>query len=86
MESRNYTREDIVQILDADIEKNIHQWGKNYIYTKWAIEHKEDILNKYDTGEVVMVEKEWYCENGMEYEIEYYSDGSTKEICYGYCD
>lgn len=36
MEGRTYTREDIVRILDTDIEKNVRQWGANYIYTRWA--------------------------------------------------
>ena len=35
-QGRTYTREDIVRILDADIEKNVRQWGTDYIYTRWA--------------------------------------------------
>ena len=85
-QGRTYTREDIVRILDADIEKNVRQWGTDYIYTRWARENKEKILADYDAGMVVLVEKEWYCENGIEYKTEYYSDGSTRDLCYEYCD
>ena len=84
--SRTYTREDIVRILDADIKKNVRQWGSDYIYTKWARERKECTLAQYDSGMVVLVEKDWYCKNGMEWETEFYSDGTTKEVCYGYMD
>lgn len=86
MAGKVYTREDIVKALDADIAKNAKQWGENYIYTRWARENKDKTLAKYDAGEAVMVEKEWYCENGMEYIREFYSDGTTREICYGYMD
>ena len=85
-QGRTYTREDIVRILDADIEKNVRQWGANYIYTRWARENKEKVLAGYDAGIVVLVEKEYYHEAGMDFEIEYYSDGSTRDLCYGYCD
>ena len=84
MTGRIYTREDIVKALDAHIAQNVEKWDENYIYTKWAREYKEETLDKYDAGEVVMVEKEYYCENGMEFIREFYSDGSTNEICYGY--
>lgn len=81
-----YTREDIVKALDANIDQNIKKWGENYIYTKWARERKDNILAKFDAGEVVMVEKEHYHEGGMDFEREFYSDGSTSDICYGYMD
>lgn len=49
-------------------------------------ENKEKVLADYDAGMVVLVEKEYYHEAGMDFEIEYYSDGSTRDLCYGYCD
>lgn len=86
MADKVYTREDIVKAMDADIARNVRQWGENYIYTKWARERKEKTLAKFDAGEVVLVEKCGYHEDGMDWETEFYSDGTTKEICYGYMD
>lgn len=86
VEGRIYTREDIVRILDADIESNVRQWGANYIYTRWARDHKDKVLADYDAGKVVLVEKESYYDHGMDYEKEYYSDGSVQDICYGWSD
>lgn len=86
MTGRIYTREDIVRILDAKIEMEAKKWGTNYIYTRWAREDKDNKLAKYDMGEVILVESEWYYEDGMNFEIEYYSDSSIKRACYGYYD
>lgn len=86
VEGRTYTREDIVRILDADIEANVRQWGADYIYTRWAREHKDSVLADYDAGKVVLVEKEPYHDHGMDFEREYYSDGTVKDACYGWTD
>ena len=86
VKGRIYTREDIVRVLDADIDYSAKQFG---YYSYWAIrarEYKESALRDYDTGKVVFVEKEEYHENGMDYAILYYSDGSTSHECYGYSD
>lgn len=83
---RIYTREDIVRILDENIAKNVKQWGENYIYTEWAREAKERKLAEYDAGKVILVEKESYYDCGMDWEREYYSDGSIQNVCYGYSD
>lgn len=86
MKGRDYTREDIIKALDAHVAKNVKQWGEDYIYTRWAKEYREDTIARYDEGEVVMVEKEYCCEDGMEFIVEFYSDGSASKICYGYMD
>lgn len=86
MAGKVYTRDDIVKALDANIDRNIRQWGEHYIYTEWARERKEKILAKFDAGEVVLVESSGYHKDGMDWETEFYSDGTTKEICYGYMD
>lgn len=86
MEGKVYTREDIVKALDAHVAQNAKQWGEDYIYTRWAKKYREETIAKYDAGEVVMVEKEYYRENGMEFIRKFYSDGSIGEISYGYMD
>ena len=83
---RNYTRDDIVRILDAKVEATAAQWGENYIYTRWAKDKMESDLAKYDAGEVITVETDTYIENCTEYERVYMSDGSVQTINYGYID
>lgn len=81
-----WTRDMVVRALDDAIEMNVNKWGEDYIYTKWARERKVQTLADYDAGKVVYVGSEWYHEHGMDFEREYYSDGSTKDKCYGYSD
>ena len=86
MEGRNYTREDIVRILEKDVQANVKQWGADYIYTRWARRYRDEAIAKYDAGEVILVEKEPYYEHGMDFCREYYSDGSVRDVCYGWSD
>lgn len=85
IKGRSYTREDIVRILDAEIKSAKERFSTSF----WAdrlIKYKTITLGEYDAGMVVLVEREPYTEDGMDFEIEYYSDGSTKNVCYGYTD
>ena len=83
---RNYTRDNIVRILDAQVEATAAQWGENYIYTRWAKDKMASDLAKYDAGEVIPVETDTYIENSIEYERVYMSDGTVQTINYGYID
>lgn len=77
------TRERIVELLDENIEKNARKWGINNIYTVWAREHKEKVLNVFDNGldPVSVGEIGWEYEDGWEIRSVLYTDGTVhKEI------
>ena len=85
-EGRQYTRADIVRILDCHIAAQAKQWGEDYIYTKWAREAKERKLADYDAGKVIEVEHEDYREHGMDWRDCFMSDGSVSTVNFGYSD
>lgn len=78
------TREDMVRLLDADILSNEKQWGYDYLYTKWAREHKKKALYAYDNHlEPVDVGKVDSCyRNGYDYETYLYTDGTLRTSMY----
>lgn len=83
IKERTYTREDIVRILDADIE---YQTSIGAYWACRAREYKESALRDYDNGRPVFVEREECHEDGIDYAILYYSDGSTICECCEYTD
>lgn len=83
---RNYTRDDIVRILDEQVEATAAQWGENYIYTRWAKDARDEKLRRYDAGEVIPVETDTYIENCTEYERVFMSNGTVQTVNYGYID
>jgi hypothetical protein len=83
---RIYTREDVTRVLNNDIASCINRFGTYSYWTRRAIEYKESALRDYDAGKAVFVEKEEYHEDGMDFAILYYSDGSISHECYGYSD
>ena len=85
-DGRNYTREDIVRILDNEIEATAARWGENNFYTTCAKNHKQKLLAEYDEGKIIPVETETYIENATEYETVFMSDGSVQTVNYGYID
>lgn len=85
-EGRQYTRDDIIKILDNYITAQERRWGEDCIYTKWAKEAKIKKLADYDAGKVIEVEREEYHEGGMDYCDYFMSDGSVLTSNFGYTD
>lgn len=83
---RIYTREDIVSKLNEQVRQTEKQWGVDYIYSKWAREARDQKLAEYDSGKVIVVEKESYFENHMDFQDEFMSDGTVQTTCYGFSD
>ena len=81
---KTYTREAIEEIFEQRVQAAAKQWGEQDYWTKSAMDDKDRALKAYDEGKVIVVEKEPYHENGMDWEKVYYSDGSVKNVCYGY--
>jgi len=79
------TREDIERLLDKHIKAEADHWGENYIYTKWAREHKTTALDAYDRHlEPVHVAKlDWHYEDGCDFEDWLYTDGTIRTSVYG---
>ena len=79
------TREDIVRLLDKNIYNKAQQWGDDYIYTKWARDHKTKALDAYDRNldpvQVAIIDRHY--EDGYDYEDWLYTDGSVKTFMYG---
>ena len=84
------TEEEVWEYLSKNVERNIKQWGENYIYTEWAKEARDVKFAKWKNGEVVAVETQQFVDkygNGCgDYEDVLYSDGTVKTFCYGYLD
>lgn len=84
------SRDEVVTMLNVKVEATEKQWGKDYIYSKWARENRDKLLEKFDAGEVIPVRTVQYNSsygNGTgDYEDVLYSDGSVKTCCYGYLD
>lgn len=91
LESREpLTREEVIQYLNQKVESTEKQWGVDYIYSKWARERRDELIGKYDAGEVIPVLTEEFVDsygNGCgSFEDTLYSDGTVKTACYGYLD
>ena len=84
------TEAEVLAYLDANVEKNAKQWGKDYIYTQWAREDRDNKMKLFRNGEVVVVHRETYVDsygNGCgDFEDILFSDGTVKTACYGYLD
>lgn len=84
------TEEEVWKYLTDNVERNIKQWGEDYIYTTWAKEARDEKFAKWKNGEVVQVETRQFVDsygNGCgDYEDVLYSDGHVETICYGYLD
>ena len=78
------TREKIVELLDEKIEKEAKKWGVNNIYTVWARENKEKVLNAFDNGldPVPVAEIGWRYEDGWDIHSVLYTDGTVHEEIY----
>ena len=91
IESREpLTEQEVYDYLSISVDRNAKQWGEDYIYTRWAKEHREKMMEKFRAGEVVPVHSESFVDsygNGCgDYEDTLYSDGSVKTGCFGYLD
>ena len=84
------TEQEILNYLNTKVEATEKQWGKDYIYSEWAREDRDDKISKYRNGEVIEVYVEHYVDsygNGSgDYEDILYSDGHVETACYGYLD
>ena len=84
------TENEVWEYLDGKVRQEAKHWGENYIYTEWAREARDEKMQKWRNGEVVLVYTERYVDsygNGCgDYEDELYSDGTVKTACYGYLD
>lgn len=85
-QGRTYTREEIVSKLNADVAKEEKHWGVNSFWADMARNARERKLADYDSGKAIVVETEPYCENHMDFEDEYMSDGTVRTACYGFYD
>ena len=89
-ERKPLKRDEVLAYLNEDVERNINQWGEDYIYTEWAKENRDKMLQEYDNGKVVKVYSEEYvdsygsgCGNFMD---TLYSDGHVETSCFGGLD
>lgn len=84
------TLTEIVEYLDMDIAKQVHQWGEDSFYADKARELKEEKLAKWKSGEVISVYSESYCDrygNGTgDFSDTLMSNGKVETSCYGYLD
>ena len=80
------TREEIVAMLNADIERSERNWGANNIYTRWERERKEKVLNAFDNGldPVPVTEIDWKFVGDFEIRSVLYTDGSVCKEVYRY--
>jgi hypothetical protein len=83
---RTYTREQIIQKLQENVDLEEKKWGKDYIYTQWARESMQKSLAQYDAGKPIVVETDSYTQHCICYTDEYYSDGRVVVVNYGYDD
>lgn len=91
IEKRNpLTRQEVLDFLNIKVEAEEKHWGKDYIYSKWARDRRDELIKKFDAGEIIPVQTIQYCDsygNGTgDYEDTLYSDGSVKTACFGYAD
>lgn len=89
-ERKPLTEQEVWEMLSENVERNIKQWGEDYIYTEWAKEAREKKFAKFKAGEVVEVKREDFVDsygNGCgSYTDVLYSDGHVITECYGYLD
>ena len=89
-ERKPLTEAEVYEYLTKSVEANERQWGKDYIYTKWAREARDKKMEQYRAGEVIDVYSEQYVDrygNGCgDFEDVLYSDGTVRTACYGYLD
>lgn len=91
IESREpLTEQEVWDYLSIKVDREEKQWGKDYIYSRWAREYRDKQMAKFKAGEVVEVHTESFVDsygNGCgNFEDVLYSDGSVKTACYGYLD
>lgn len=81
-----YTREELEAVYDRKIEAKVRHWGEHSFWANLAREVKAKRLGEFDAGKVVVVYSSEYHADGMDWEDNYYSDGTTDKSCYGYSD
>ena len=89
-ERQPFTRDELLIVFNDQVARTEKQWGKDNYYTDLERRWKDERLQKFDAGEVVLVESRSFVAsygNGCgDFQEEIYSDGHVKVACFGYLD
>lgn len=85
-ERKPYTREELQEVYNAKIAARAEQWGADHYYTRLCGLVTEINLKSFDEGKVVEIYREWYAEDGEQYEKYHYSDGTSVKRWLGFND
>lgn len=76
-ERKPYTREELQEVYNIRVAARAEQWGADHYYTRLCRLVTEINLKSFDEGKVVEIYREWYAEDGEQYEKYHYSDGTS---------
>lgn len=71
-----------LQALDAERK----HWGDDDFWTEECVLGIARAIEAHRSGKPVLMYTEAYHESSMDFEDEYYSDGTKRTACYGYSD